>query len=76
MNNLKELIIEIDTGIDKLKQSFNDDLYNEIHIKLLELDNLINTNQIPNDIYREIVKFHHERRLKHASLKNMNKKRK
>ena len=73
MNKLKELIIFIDEGIDKLKQNFNDDLYNKVSSKLLELDDLINNHQVPNDIYVELVKFHHNRRLIHASLKNNNK---
>ncbi len=74
MNNLKESIIEIDDGINKLKQSFNDDLYNKVSDKLLELDDLINNNKIPNEIYVELVKFHNERRRIHASLKNNNKR--
>lgn len=74
MNNLKELIIEIDDGINKLKQSFNDELYNKISDKLLELDDLINNNKIPNEIYVELVNFHNERRRIHASLKNNNKR--
>ena len=76
MNKLKDLIIEIDMGIDNLKQNFNDELYNDIHQKLLKLDGLINSNQIPNDIYQELIKFHHNRRLQHASLKRMNNRKK
>lgn len=74
MNKLKDLLIEIDEGINKLQQEFDDNLYDEVSKKLLELDNLINTNQVPKEIYVQLVKFHHEKRLIHASLKNMNKK--
>lgn len=73
MNNLRDLIIEIEDGINKLQKEFDDVLYDKINIKLLELDELINTNQIPNEIYVPLVKFHHKKRLKHASLKNNNK---
>ncbi len=74
MNELKDLLIEIDSGIKKLKQEFDDNLYNEIDKKLLELDSLLSNNKIPKSIYIEINKFHIRNRLIHASLKDMNKK--
>lgn len=70
---LRDLIIEIEDGINSLKKEFNDDLYNNVHQLLLKLEDLIDENRIPKEIYLDIIKYHHKRRLIHASLKTNNK---
>ncbi len=73
MNDLGELIIKIEDGINKLKQEFNDDLYYNVHQWLLNLEDMIDNNEIPKEIYVKVVKYHHNRRLIHASLKTNGK---